>query len=507
MTNFERHLERNHREEKSVRDMLKYPKSSKKRAEITTIIRKQGNFQEYLRGNTKPIYESTDSDRQYAPCAWCKGIYSQKFLYRHHKTCSAAKVSQSPGIIRHLAASQTLIACSLDTSNTINKLRVKREVFDRMKADDISLVAKTDMIIILHGEQYLKMHKRVQMGVVCSQKMRELARLLIELRKIENNEKLSMIDVLAPGMFDKVVAATKIVAGYDTEANTYTSPSLPPHLGTALKQVCELVLATLLRNPSSINCHTPEIKSKEVEDFHKLVQTLWNSEVSSLAFKDLNEKKWNKPIILPLTKDILRFKEYVISVANTAVSFLKNNLNDIKHYKDLVNATLSLTILFNRRRIGDVQFTLLTSYSKNFATSNQEELLNCLTPSEKVLTTHYKRVVTGGKGSKPTVILFPLKLQEYMDIILRVRYETNLVPSNNEYLFAHPNSMRWIRADTIIRRFAHESGIQRPSDISSNKLRKQIATVMQIVNMNGEEVNQFAQFMGHTEKTHSEFYQ
>lgn len=43
-----------------------------------------------------------------------------------------------------------------------------------MKADHILLVAKMDPLIYLFGEQYLKKHKRKQMAVVCSNKMREL---------------------------------------------------------------------------------------------------------------------------------------------------------------------------------------------------------------------------------------------------------------------------------------------------------------------------------------------
>ncbi|XP_044590316.1 uncharacterized protein LOC123268918 [Cotesia glomerata] len=487
--------------------MLQYPKKSKQRSEIIQQIRKQGNFQEYLRGTVRPTYQSKNRQGEYVPCASCKGLYSKQYLYRHHKVCRAVKITKDPGTIKHLSASQTLIACSLDTSNTINRLRVKEEVFNKMAADEISLVAKTDIVIVLYGEQYLKMHKREQLKVVCSQKMREMARFLIQIRKIENNDKFPFIDVLTPSMFEKVLDATKRVAGFDIETNSYRSPSLPPHIGTALKQISELVIAMLLRNPSMFNCQTPDIKIKEVKTFLSLINSQWTSEISSLAMRDLNEKKWKKPPILPLTRDVLKFKDYVISVADIAAGYLQLNLNDAKQYKNLVNATLTLTILFNRRRIGDVQFTELNSYYSSYSTSNQEELVKTLSPSEKQLTKHYKRVVTGGKGTKPIVILFPRKLQDYMDMILKVRQNTNLVLEKNKYLFAHPNSAQWIRADSIIRQFANKCGIQNPSHISSNKLRKQIATVMQLISLTKDETKHFAEFMGHNEKTHNQFYE
>lgn len=73
-------------------------------------------------------------------------------------------------------------------------------------------------------------------------------------------------------------------------------------------------------------------------------------------------------------------------------------------------------------------------------------------------------------------------------------------------MFGYPDSTRWARGDVAIRKFAKKAHLQYPEQLTSNKLRKQIATVMQILNLNKEESEQFAQFMGHTEKTHNEFY-
>lgn len=93
-----------------------------------------------------------------------------------------------------------------------------------------------------------------------------------------------------------------------------------------------------------------------------------------------------------------------------------------------------------------------------------------------------------------------------MDFIIYVRESTDVVSDRNPYLFANPNTERWARADVAIRKFAKNAGLEHPTEISSNKLRKQIATVMQILNLNQEEAEQFASFMGHTEKTQNEFY-
>lgn len=63
----------------------------------------------------------------------------------------------------------------------------------------------------------------------------------------------------------------------------------------------------------------------------------------------------------------------------------------------LVNCILALLIVFNRRRIGDVQFLKIADY-KNDNRCNCIDFENALTDTEKMLTTKYKRVLNSGKA-------------------------------------------------------------------------------------------------------------
>lgn len=83
--------------------------------------------------------------------------------------------------------------------NFLNKSRLKKEVFGIMRADKISYVAKSDPLVCLYGESYLNKHKRAQMNVVISNRMRELARFKIVLQKSTSIEKL--IDAMKPEMY------------------------------------------------------------------------------------------------------------------------------------------------------------------------------------------------------------------------------------------------------------------------------------------------------------------
>nr|CAI5860985.1 unnamed protein product [Callosobruchus analis] len=140
-----------------------------------------------------------------------------------------------------------------------------------MKPDDKSLVAKTDALIYHFGEQHLKKHKRAQMATVCSNKIRELARLLIELRKATNDDDLKLEGVIHPKMFDKVIECAKRIGGHDPNEKTFRAPSLSAHIGTTLKQVSDILLHLILNHDSSVKCDSPEERTNAIKRFRDLV--------------------------------------------------------------------------------------------------------------------------------------------------------------------------------------------------------------------------------------------
>lgn len=506
VSNFERHLQRNHRDQNEVNEFLALPKKSKERRQVIEIIRNSGHFKAYLSGEIKPKYQrAKDVDAEYYPCSHCKGLYKRAYLCRHYKSCVAKPEKHTKARSAHLSKSQTLLACALDNTNTINKLRLRKEVLDIMKADNISLVVKTDILICSYGDNLLKKHKRKQMAVVISNRMRELARFLIAFRTLKDDSKLQLIDAIDPRCFDAVVECAKIVGGYDPGMKTYSAPSVSAHLGTSLKQVAALLIRMLLKNDIYAKSKITDLdeKIKQVERFQQLVTSQWTTEISSLAFKDLNEKRWNKPAILPLAKDIVKFKDYVQCQADSAIALLDDQPNNTLALKQLLNAALVLTIMYNRRRIGDVQYTSVSSYFRSYGNLNPAEFMESLTESERILTRQYKRIITGGKGSRPVCILLPKHIQRYVEQITTYR---KMYEDSNPYLFGFPSSNMWLRGDVAIRKFAKKAELQHPEAITSNKLRKHIATIMQLISMEKDDIEQFSIFMGHNEKTHDEFY-
>jgi len=74
-------------------------------------------------------------------------------------------------------------------------------------------------------------------------------------------------------------------------------------------------------------------------------------------------------------------------------------------------------------------------------------------------------------------------------------------------LFLVPNTENsCIRASEVMRKMAIASGAKNPSALTCTKLRKQVATVAQLLNFNEGDVEQLSNFMGHSKEIHKLFY-
>ncbi|KAK9738754.1 hypothetical protein QE152_g9628 [Popillia japonica] len=70
-----------------------------------------------------------------------------------------------------------------------------------------------------------------------------------------------------------------------------------------------------------------------IKNFKKLVETRWSFELASLANKDLQEKKWNKPLLLPLVSDVKTFRDEVLKMANECCDIFKQNHTDVTSFQ------------------------------------------------------------------------------------------------------------------------------------------------------------------------------
>ncbi|KAL3273320.1 hypothetical protein HHI36_014769 [Cryptolaemus montrouzieri] len=128
-------------------------------------------------------------------------------------------------------------------------------------------------------------------------------------------------------------------------------------MGTNLKLLWDIALKIVIekRVLPKIKWEDGNLKKKEIKDLTKLIQNHWCNEISSMALKVLKEKQWQKPNLLPLAEDIENFRAYVSDLANSIYIELQGKWTPM-NYRTLTECVLALTVMFNRKRIGDVLY-------------------------------------------------------------------------------------------------------------------------------------------------------
>lgn len=177
-----------------------------------------------------------------------------------------------------------------------------------------------------------------------------------------------------------------------------------------------------------------------------------------------------------------------------------------KAYRNLLDGIFCSVMIFNKRRVGEMQRMTLETFLKNYESIPSLEFEKALTKSEKLLYRSLKRIVIRGKRGRGVPVLFDKTTVEFIDFLISARKNFDLL--NNQYLFGLPGTSNPLAGYIVMRKHA-ELALQnkeRASLLTSTKLRKHLATITQIFKMEKNELEQLATFMGHTEKTHSEFY-
>lgn len=194
------------------------------------------------------------------------------------------------------------------------------------------------------------------------------------------------------------------------------------------------------------------------------------------------------------------------AIIRTRTDLIQNS-KDTKSFRELQEAIFCSILIFNKRRVGELQRMTLASFlefSKVPPTSSEFEKV--LTEAEKILFKSLKRIVIRGKRGRGVPVLLTPKIVESIDYTVSLRSNFNL--DSNPYLFGIPGTENPITGNAAMRKHAKIAlgDVSKSCLLTSTRLRKQLATVVQILNMNKNELEQLATFMGHTEKTHSEFY-
>jgi hypothetical protein len=176
-----------------------------------------------------------------------------------------------------------------------------------------------------------------------------------------------------------------------------------------------------------------------------------------------------------------------------------------ERYRDMAEICLSQIIMFNRKRSGEAERITIKDYGHiTDGPISDPAVMQSLTKFEQEMVRIHKRIEIIGKKSSNVTVIFTEEMISNLNAMMKMRESANV---SSGYLFGKAGSIFPIRGCDCLRRFAKESGVKRPELLTSTKLRKQLATMSQCLNLNeaGQEV--LARFMGHDIRVHRVFYQ
>jgi hypothetical protein len=374
---------------------------------------------------------------------------------------------------------------------------LKNKVLCRMNADRYHHIILQDNLILQYGSQLFqkcgaKRHKEI------ANKLRELARFVDASQKM-STDITELSQVIHPSKFDFVVSVVRNLCGYDNELRQYKVPSLALKIGTHLKNVSKVLAGQASRKSD----HAAE---KDALSFFNLCSNEWTTEVSGIARENLDAAKWNKPNEIPLAADVKLVADYLTKQIVLCTERVKQN-KDVRDWVKLCRAALAYLVLFNRRRVGEMQKLEVATYMNRNKNQISADFAESLSPFEQNLCDYFDRLEIRGKRGRKVAVLMPSFLVAAMDELIIGREEAG-VSADSPYLFAktQQGSVEPEDAAKCLREAVNETHCQHPNWITSTRLRKQIATQLQILSLKENEQDVIANFLGHDIRIHRQYY-
>ena len=501
-----RHLESAHANEDEIAEMknLSGLSEKKRRNEIFCKLRNIGNHLHNIEvlnkgtGFLMVVYrpnQTKEVERDYyIPCTMCYGYFSKRELWKHK--CSINNKNKHATV----AGGRNLLPLPPYVDENV------KEILNTMRQDSINRIIKSDRIIVefmrraYHAKGGHQMHKKAEIR----NNARELGRFLSEVRIVKKEDSCTILDIIDPKEYENVLSAIRRLTQYDSVLQRFSTPELARKIGLHLK-TCGVIAQgfAIERNDN--------IMREKSESFLKLHELKFFVEIGAEAKRFLNTEKRRKPKLLPLSQDIVKLTAYLREKSMKDMENLKNNElpreERIKAWIGLQKTTLCQLIIFNRRREGEVSRMELKDYNSKKDADENSEIESSLNTIEQNLCKILTRVEIQGKNSNNVPVLLTPHVKESIDTLLKYRKYVGVSEGNN-YLFASclRQARSHYRGSHCLKIFSEECGAANPELLRSTKLRKHVATLSQILNLQENELESLARFMGHDIKIHRDYY-
>ena len=392
-TKIGRHLEAKHGNESLLQNLSQLDKNKKERDIILDRVRLLGDFYynvKVLKNGgelivcRRPSPGEKLSASKFGPCKYCLGFFHKEELWRHARNCLYKGTTAEGEDLESIRNIQQEADILLHGQKDPDFLELEEFVIQRMRKDEITTVAASDEIIKKYGN-FLMSGKGSKKANSISSNMRLMARLLITLRKNDNNSNKALKDFMKPVNFDLIVKCTKEMAGFSQKNSdgeflpTFKIPSLPLKIGFALSSIFMLLKGLALR------IKEPEV-IEDATNLSQLYASEWSNLVSSASLRTIADTNFNKQEFLPVTSDLLKVKAYCYSKMEALVAELKKAV-DKQLWRELAEIVITRLTIFNKRRGNEVSSILLKWYKNraDFGKALHDDVLESLSALERKL--------------------------------------------------------------------------------------------------------------------------
>lgn len=466
------------------------------RLKIIENLRKKGdhmfNTEQRNENEELLVTRRTKNNIIYYCCPNCNGYFSTNGVRRHYIKCVGEGTTS--GAKDLLKKSRIL---ELNNNKILPSLK---SVLAGLRKDNISQLVKYDNLLIQFGNKLCLKYKANYHEKMIRSKLRLLGRLLLELKIIDSTiEEFSFL--YNPEKYDTFIEAVNKLSGLSKDGLRYSQPAVATNLGTIIKQIGRTFISDCIKQK--------QIEKKQsCKDFLELLDVEYGAAVNKTAAETQAEMQRQKNITLPTMNDIKMLEKYLTKNRNDSFEKLQKTF-DFKTWKDLAGYTLAGIMLFNRRRVGEIERAQISDFMAYHTAEDEinKDIQGVLNPQELEATKKYVRFCIRGKLNRTVPVLLNRDEFNSIKIIINCRDKAGVSP-NNPYIFGVPGrgGTNYLSACTLIRKFSFECGAEFPNRLRGTLLRKHIATKSAVMDLEQRQVSELANFMGHSESIHKLHY-
>ncbi|XP_072182362.1 uncharacterized protein [Diadema setosum] len=431
VTKLPRHLVKVHYNEAAVIDFVHEKDQTTKEAKLAKL-RNLGNHRHNMdvlqKGKGSLMVKKRPSPgadpRDYIPCSYCYAYYVKRDLWKHDCPLNGLrdKSKEKSGESEETVLSVSHRDCTLE--------ELRAEVLGMNKMDDVSHCISYDPLILeLAQKECLKLNHDRDEAISIKLRLRELGRLLLELRFVSGDPLATLHTFIDPTKFQNVVIAARRLAGFNHRRYNNASPSLNTNVGYSLKK-CTYLLQAKASGMGDTMAY------KRASEFHDMLEFQFGDETSLPHFGSILDEGRGNPKWLSLAQDVACLTSYLKRIAHEQMRMLHTNEDVYDAWLNLSEIALTQVILFNRRRLGSITKMKLADYARKHQPLHPDVhvVYDAMSLFEKELCKKLTRIEIINKKGKVVPVLLTDEIKLWIDILVAKRHEVG-IPDTNEFLF------------------------------------------------------------------------